>query len=314
MCNKLDSVQTSIEKMEASSNDKQKIKNFQQESLVSDEIKSNQTQVSTNLNSKNKLLKNINGKKISEINPFYSYIPIFYLKELKRAKFNFIFYLIVFSVIVILSSTLLSLSFNNESLDINPWMCFFFLPPGLFFLVELIISWNIHKNFTNEAKTINFRDSTVLSMNVQKLYKRMKTSYIDINWFSLFLYVGIGITLLVDAIWTAFEYHEFGGFIKAWKDGNRVHLILNVVCFFSLIVICCFQIYKITSNFLRACNIENFYNFSIIDQNELQMNKKNKNKRDALIFFMIFGLFFFLIWLLIKFINNRRSPTKVIVK
>jgi len=46
---------------------------------------------------------------------------------------------------------------------------------------------------------------------------------------------------------------------------------------------------------VRAANIENFYNYMLIDANEITNIKKAKNKRDAIIVFAIFLTLAFLI-------------------
>jgi hypothetical protein len=38
-----------------------------------------------------------------------------------------------------------------------------------------------YHSFNEEAKVINFKDEKVLSVNIQKLYKRLKVGYININ-------------------------------------------------------------------------------------------------------------------------------------
>ena len=67
------------------------------------------------------------------------------------------------------------------------------------------------------------------------------------------------------------------------------------------------------SNYLRAANIENFYNYMLIDPNEITNIKKAKNKRDAIIFFATVITIAFLIWIIVK-ILKRRQATKVVVK
>jgi hypothetical protein len=54
-------------------------------------------------------------------------------------------------------------------------------PPVILVGALLIVYATKYYNFRSEARTINFKDEKVLSINVQKLYKRLKTGYININ-------------------------------------------------------------------------------------------------------------------------------------
>ena len=48
--------------------------------------------------------------KIQRVNPYYNYIPKFYLSELRHSKLSSIMYLVIFSLFIVLSITLISLS------------------------------------------------------------------------------------------------------------------------------------------------------------------------------------------------------------
>jgi uncharacterized membrane protein len=64
-------------------------------------------------------------------------------------------------------------------------------------------------------------------------------------------------------------------------------------------------------NYLRAARIENFYNFMIVDQEELNLIKKSKNKRDLIIFLtscLIIGIIIYFVYKLIR----KRKTTKIV--
>jgi hypothetical protein len=67
------------------------------------------------------------------------------------------------------------------------------------------------------------------------------------------------------------------------------------------------------TNYIRASRIENFYNFQIVPQEELNLIKKQKNRRDLIIFLCTIafvGIIGFFIYRLVK----RNRAAKVIVR
>jgi uncharacterized membrane protein len=65
------------------------------------------------------------------------------------------------------------------------------------------------------------------------------------------------------------------------------------------------------TNYIRASRIENFYNFQIVSQEELTFIKKQKNRRDLIIFLctiVLVGIIGFFIYRLVK-----RSKTNKVV-
>jgi hypothetical protein len=66
------------------------------------------------------------------------------------------------------------------------------------------------------------------------------------------------------------------------------------------------------TNYIRASRIENFYNFQIVPQEELDIIKKQKNRRDLIIFLCgiaFVGIIGFFIYRLVK----RNKATRVVV-
>ena len=250
--------------------------------------------------------------KIQRVNPYYNYIPKFYLSELRHSKLSSIMYLVIFSLFIVLSITLISLSVTIWAHNINSWILILLVLPFSLCLGKLIISCNKYHNFKSEAMCINFRDDKVLSNNVQKAYTNYKTKYIDTNWCSAFLYIITLLTILVDAIVIMFDknlndiHYKFGDFLGVFKDGKYSYVIVLIfaLVIFSLTFIN--HVYSIINNYIRASNIENFYNNSIANDENIREIKKTKNKRDAIIFFAIIGTIFFLVWFLYKIISKKR--------
>jgi flagellar biogenesis protein FliO len=69
----------------------------------------------------------------------------------------------------------------------------------------------------------------------------------------------------------------------------------------------------LVSNYIRAARIENFYNFMIVPQEELNLLKKQKNKRDLIIFLIVVGLIGFIAWFIYKIVKRSKS-TKIVVQ
>ncbi|GHU50931.1 hypothetical protein FACS189459_5760 [Bacilli bacterium] len=68
--------------------------------------------------------------------------------------------------------------------------------------------------------------------------------------------------------------------------------------------------------YFRTARIDSFYNFQIVEQEEINISKKAKNKRDLILFLIvvgIIGLFFYLIYKICKK-RFSKGPTSLIVK
>ena len=257
----------------------------------------------------------VKRNKLQDANIYYSYIPKFYLKELSYAKTSMIIFGLIFAALLITGVVLVSLSFTIWKDHINPYVFLLLLIPIGFFLTKFIISVNRFKNFNNEAKTINFRDEKVLSNNIQRICRKLRTNYIDINWFCAGVYVILLLIMLIDAIIPMFVYHtSFADFNKPIAvAGQYTYLVLFWSSVGTLIFTLLSHVWIVVTNYLRASNIENFYNYMIIDPNEITAIKKTKMKRDAIIFFAIVLTIAFIIWLVVRLVK-RKQQTKVVVK
>jgi flagellar biogenesis protein FliO len=68
----------------------------------------------------------------------------------------------------------------------------------------------------------------------------------------------------------------------------------------------------LVGNYIRVARIENFYNFMIVPQEEIDLIKKQKNRRDLVIFLCsiaLIGLIGYLIYRLVK----RNRAAKIVV-
>ena len=253
--------------------------------------------------------------KLQKYNMYYSYIPKFYLKELSFAKLVAFTYIGLFSLFVIGTIVLASLILTQWKNNVNPYILLFLIPIFILIFPKFIFSINRYKNFYTEAKTINFRDEKVLSSNIQKIYRKLKTSYIDVNWLCSGIYVISLLTVLINSLLPIFIYKtSFADFnTPIDKDNQYTYMVLFWTTISLAIVTFGTHMWILISNYLRAANIENFYNYMLIDPNEITNIKKAKNKRDAIIFLATVITIAFLIWIIVK-ILKRRQATKVVVK
>jgi hypothetical protein len=93
--------------------------------------------------------------------------------------------------------------------------------------------------------------------------------------------------------------------------GDHIYEILFFSGVAALVITALLHIGLLILNYLRAARIENFYNFMIVSQEELSVIKKQKNKRDLIIFLtscLIIGVLIYLIYKLVK----RNKAIKVV--
>ena len=280
--------------------------------LNDEEISSN---TSDNLFLKYQIESNTKKFKLQKINPYYSYIPKFYLKELSFAKFAAITYTSILSLFVIGTIILASLVLTSWKYVISPYILLVLIPPFVFLLSKFIFALNKYKNFFEEAKNINFRDEKVLSPNIQKIYRKLKTNYIDINWLCGVTYFVLLLMILVVCLLPIFIYKaHFADFITPITvDNQYTYIALFWSAISAICIIGITHVWVLVLGYVRAANIENFYNYMLIDANEITNIKKAKNKRDAIIVFAIFLTLAFLIWLILRIVK-RNQATKVVVK
>jgi len=280
--------------------------------LNDEEISSN---TSDNLFLKYQIESNTKKLKLQKINPYYSYIPKFYLKELSFAKFAAITYTSILSLFVIGVIILASLVLTSWKYVISPYILLVLIPPFVFLLPKFIFALNKYKNFFEEAKNINFRDEKVLSPNIQKIYRKLKTNYIDINWLCGVTYFVLLLMILVVCLLPIFIYRApFADFITPITvDNQYTYIALFWSAISAICIIGITHVWVLVLGYVRAANIENFYNYMLIDANEITNIKKAKNKRDAIIVFAIFLTLAFLIWLILRIVK-RNQATKVVVK
>lgn len=261
-------------------------------------------------------------RRIAQINPYAGYFPIFYKKEIRNALTIFVIWTILLFAMLAASAT--AMFFIIRDSNISSYLCLLLIP-----VIVLVVSlWIVYTNkyfcFRGEAKNINFKDEKVLSINVVKLYKRLKTGHINVNWMCITSYVLSLLVILINFIvawgWSKASGHStsFGTWNATTVDPSiRDGFVVIEIVFWSaigaLFITVLLHAWLLLSNYIRCARIENYYNFMIVPQEELNTLKKQKAKRDLIIFLCAIVLVG-LIGLLIYKLVTRRKATQITVK
>ena len=242
--------------------------------------------------------------KIRNINKNYFFLPKFYLKELKRYFHLSIFWFVAIILWFIFGA--ITFHFIVKNTRVNNSLSLFLIPGIILLIVLFVRYFAIYINYFNEAKTIDFSKGKIVSISVNKLYKRLKSAHININWMSLLSY-----TL---SLWTIFINYFFAWVIGKAKFGDisyqthlhHVHLILLFLPISVILLTLSLHIILLVTNYFRAARIDNFYGVQIISDHDLNEIKKNKNKRNFIIFFTFGLLFVFIIILIIRHFKKKK--------
>ncbi len=243
--------------------------------------------------------------KIQTINKNYAFFPKFYLKELRGYFRLSIFWLIAIIIWFILGS--ITFHFILKNPKVNNFLALFLLFGVIFLLILFIRFFTIYFNYFNEAKTIDFSKGKIVSVNVNKLYKRLKSAHININWMCLLSYVLCLWTIIINyfSAWIIGKA-KFGD-ISYQTHCHHVHLVLLFLPISVILLTLFLHIILLITNYFRATRIDNFYGVQIISDNDINEIKKNKNKRDFIIFFTLGLLFVFIIILIIRHFRKKRA-------
>jgi len=266
------------------------------------------------------------SKTLKNINPNASYFPSFYSKEIKRNNISFILWNIYAIVLVglILTASFLTIK-NNDKKTI--WLIVVYIIPALVFIplyVSKLLFWS---SMRSEAKTINFKDQKVVSINITKLYKKLKVTYINANWFCslAYIYSFAGVIILVivcwglksiqnmpiNAPWSSWATNPFK-FVLTPVSGAIPYFVAFLVFATIFVISALVHATSITTAMVRVNRIENFYNSFIVLPEELETYKKKVNKRDLICFCVALVIFGLIIYFAYK--NAKKNRQTVIVQ
>jgi len=266
------------------------------------------------------------SKALKNINPNASYFPSFYSKEIKRSNISFILwniYAVVLLALVVTASCLTIKKSDKETL----WLIVVYIIPALIFIplyVSKLLFWS---SMRNEAKTINFKDQKVVSINITKLYKKLKVTYINANWFCslAYIYSFAGVIVLVivcwgiksingmsiNAPWSSWAQNPFR-FVLTPVSGAIPYFIAFLVFATIFVISALVHATSITTAMVRVNRIENFYNSFIVLPEELETYKKKVNKRDLICFCVALLILGLIIYFAYK--NAKKNRQTVVVQ
>lgn len=255
---------------------------------------------------KNEGKQKLETKPVKLLNKNYGAFPKFYKKELTRFFRIFILWILITMAIIGFESW--GLYAIIVSPNVNSWLSLILIPGLMLSLGTLVLYANKYFNFRNEAKTVDFTKEKIVTINVVKLYKRLKTAYINVNWMCALGYCVFGFTIGITYLVAGFGYDTWGYF----PDGIAVFNILLIISIVGLFITFFLHIFLLITNNIRAAKIDNFYNIQIVSTEELALIKKKKNRKDLIIFFLVI-MFLVLIGLIIYKTVKRSAKTNIVV-
>lgn len=260
----------------------------------------------------------INLTKLEKLNKNASSFPKFYTREYKRSWRLAVMWLIITGICLALETWAL---IDILIKPVNNWLSILLIPGITLCIAFLVIYVNNWINFKNEARTVDFALGKIPTVSVMKLYKRLKTAHINVNWFCGLTYVAGGLAILITYL---IGWGIAGCRPEAWGvlDPNYpafVHscgaslLISVIVCSTAMVAAFLLHVILLVTNFTRAAKIDSYYSLQIVSDEELTALKKRKNKRDMLIFLAIVAILVLIGMMIYKIVKSRKVNNTVTI-
>lgn len=263
--------------------------------------------------------KKVDFKSIEKVNKNAQAIPKFYLKEYKRSGKLVILWGIIVAICLGLEIWAMIAIINSP---VNNWAMLTLIPAITLCVAFFIIYVNNWINFKNEARTVDFTQGKIPTISVMKLYKRLKTAHINVNWFCCLTYVAGGLAILITFIvgwgisvaareptWGILD-PNFGPYVNTC--GSSL-LVTVIVCATAMIVAFFLHVILLVTNYTRAAKIDNFYSVQIVSDEELTAIKKRKNKRDLIIFLAVIMVLILIGMLIYKLVKSKKVNNTVTI-
>ncbi len=257
--------------------------------------------------------KKIDLRSVEAINPQAKAIPKFYMREYKRSGRIAIMWGIITAVCLALEIWALVAIIQN--IGVNNWTALTLIPPISLCIGFLVVYINNWINFRNEARNVDFTQGKIPTLSVMKLYKRLKTAHININWFCGLTYLLGGLTILCSYItgWWLTGKGQWGNLDPALFESGPALLITVILSIIAIIVSFIVHIVLLVTNYTRAAKIDNFYSVQIVSDDELTALKKKKNRRDMIIFLAIVGTLVLIGLLIYRLVKSRKVNNTVTI-
>jgi len=246
----------------------------------------------------------------TKINQNAKALPKFYVQELRRfARLFYMWIAIVIGVFALETWAMIAIAKSS----VSNWAMLTMIPGAGLTIGFLIVYANNYFNFRNEAKNADFTKEKLVTVNVTKLYRRLKCAYINVNWFCTLTYVVSGLTILITYIvaWAiSRKWGDFSTDLFAGAFACKVTIICSIIAMFIAFFL---HIYLLVTNYVRASKIDQFYGVQIVSPEELALLKKKKMKTDAIIFAAVVMLIILIGFLIYKLIKNRKVNNNITI-
>lgn len=256
--------------------------------------------------------KKIDLKKVEQINPNAKSFPRFYTQEYKRSFRLVIMWLVITFICAGLEAWALTTIIKS---DISNWTALTLIPAITLCIAFLIVYVNNWFNFRNEARNVDFSQGKIPTISVMKLYKRLKTAHINVNWFCGLTYVAGGLAILITYI-IGFAISKDWGDLRpsTFSDSCGASLLITViVCATAMVCAFFLHVILLVTNYTRAAKIDNYYSVQIVSDEELNAIKKRKNKRDLFIFLAVVMILVLIGLLIYKLVKSKKVNNNVTI-
>jgi len=252
----------------------------------------------------------IDARPATQINANAKALPKFYTSELRR--FAILFYMWVGIVIGVFGlETWATIAIAKSG--VSNWAILTMIPGAVLAIAGVIVYGSNYFNFRAEAKNADFSKEKLVTVNVTKLYRRLKTAHVNVNWFCVLTYVLAGLVILFTYIIGWGISRKWGDFTTGLFAGAYACKVTIVVSIIAMFIAFFLHIYLLVTNYTRAGKIDQFYGQQIVSNEELDLIKKKKNHRNFVIFLaavLLVGLIGYLIY---KIVMSRRVNNTVTI-
>ncbi len=256
--------------------------------------------------------KKIDLKKVEEVNPNAKSFPTFYTREYKRSFRIVIMWLIITAICAGLETWALVSIIRS---DVSNWTALTLIPAITLCIAFLIVYLNNWLNFRNEARNVDFSQGKIPTISVMKLYKRLKTAHINVNWFCGLTYVAGGLAILITYIIGFTISKNWGDLRPSSFEGSCGGALLTtvIVCAIAMVLAFFLHVALLVTNYTRAAKIDNYYSVQIVSDEELTAIKKKKNKRDLFIFIAVVMILVLIGMLIYKLVKSKKVNNNVTI-
>ncbi len=237
-------------------------------------------------------------------------LPKFYLKELRSVAHDTLLLTIFFLASVALLGYVL---YNCMWLSVSYWVLLPQITLNVIVLGFFLLQLFKYFNFRKEAKTNQGTFSTEKpTASIVKSYRKLKVSYLNVNWLAAGTYVFCGWGILLTYIVMYFfnlidSLHSQFGLLAIYGTGSWIpmYVVIGFGAFAGATLIS--QFYILIKNNTRINRMENYYACELCDQQDIIGNKKMTNRRNMAIFFVTTFVFTFILYFVYVMLKRKAN-------